>query len=29
MADALIAWGDDADAFYARPSFTAIGWVSE
>jgi len=29
MAEALIAWGEDADAFYARPSFTAIGWVSE
>jgi hypothetical protein len=28
MAEALIAWGEDADAFYARPSFTAIGWVS-
>lgn len=29
MAEALIAWGEDADAFYARPSFTAIGWVTE
>jgi SAM-dependent methyltransferase len=29
MAEVLIAWGKDADAFYARPSFTAIGWVSE
>ena len=27
MAEALIAWGDDPDAFYARPSFTAIGWA--
>jgi ubiquinone/menaquinone biosynthesis C-methylase UbiE len=27
MADALIAWGEAPDAFYARPSFTAIGWA--
>jgi SAM-dependent methyltransferase len=27
MAEALIAWGEDPDAFYARPSFTAIGWA--
>jgi SAM-dependent methyltransferase len=27
MAEALIAWGEAPDAFYARPSFTAIGWV--
>ena len=27
MAKALIAWGEAPDAFYARPSFTAIGWA--
>jgi len=27
MADALIAWGEAPDAFYARPSFTAIAWA--
>jgi ubiquinone/menaquinone biosynthesis C-methylase UbiE len=27
MAEALIAWGDAPDAFYARPVFTAIGWA--
>jgi hypothetical protein len=27
MAEALIAWGEAPDAFYARPGFTAIGWV--
>jgi SAM-dependent methyltransferase len=27
IADALITWGDAADAFYARPVFMAIGWV--
>jgi ubiquinone/menaquinone biosynthesis C-methylase UbiE len=27
MAEALIAWGEAPDAFYARPTFTAIGWV--
>jgi SAM-dependent methyltransferase len=27
MAEALIAWGKNPDAFYARPAFTAIGWV--
>ena len=27
MAKALTAWGEAPDAFYARPSFTAIGWV--
>ena len=27
MAGALIAWGEVPDAFYARPAFTAIGWV--
>ena len=27
MAEAIIAWGDAPDAFYARPGFTAIGWV--
>jgi SAM-dependent methyltransferase len=26
-AEALVAWGEAPDAFYARPSFTAIGWV--
>ena len=28
MAQALVAWGERPDAFYARPTFTAIGWVS-
>jgi ubiquinone/menaquinone biosynthesis C-methylase UbiE len=28
MGRALIDWGEAPDAFYARPSFTAIGWVS-
>ena len=27
MAKALIAWGEAPDAFYALPSFTAIGWA--
>ena len=27
IAEALIAWGDAPDAFYARPTFMAIGWV--
>jgi ubiquinone/menaquinone biosynthesis C-methylase UbiE len=27
MAEALIAWGDAPDAFYARPGFSAIGWA--
>jgi SAM-dependent methyltransferase len=27
MAEALIAWGEHPDAFYARPSLTAIGWA--
>lgn len=27
IAEALIAWGEAPDAFYARPAFTAIGWV--
>jgi ubiquinone/menaquinone biosynthesis C-methylase UbiE len=27
MAEALITWGEAPDAFYARPGFTAIGWV--
>jgi ubiquinone/menaquinone biosynthesis C-methylase UbiE len=27
MAEALISWGEAADAFYARPGFTAIGWA--
>jgi ubiquinone/menaquinone biosynthesis C-methylase UbiE len=27
MAKALIAWGDAPDAFFARPTFTAIGWT--
>ena len=27
MAEALIAWGEAPDAFYARPVFTAIGWI--
>jgi SAM-dependent methyltransferase len=27
MAKALIAWGEDLDAFFARPAFTAIGWA--
>jgi SAM-dependent methyltransferase len=27
IAEALAAWGEAPDAFYARPSFTAIGWV--
>ena len=26
IADALVAWGDDPDAVYTRPVFTAIGW---
>ena len=28
IAKAHIAWGEAPDAFYARPSFTAIGWVA-
>lgn len=27
MAEALAAWGEAPDAFYARPCFTAIAWV--
>lgn len=27
MAEALMAWGEAPDAFYARPAFTAIGWA--
>lgn len=27
MADALIAWGESPDVFYARPGFTALGWA--
>jgi len=27
MAEAIVAWGDAPDAFYARPGFTATGWV--
>ena len=27
MAAALTAWGDDPDAFYARPVYQAIGWA--
>jgi hypothetical protein len=27
IAEALVAWGEAPDAFYARPSFTAIGWA--
>jgi SAM-dependent methyltransferase len=27
MAEALMAWGDAPDAFYARPGFTALGWA--
>jgi len=27
MADALTAWGDNPDAFYARPVYQAIGWA--
>jgi ubiquinone/menaquinone biosynthesis C-methylase UbiE len=27
IAEALIAWGEAPDAFYARPSFTAIAWA--
>ena len=27
MAEALVAWGEDPDAFYARPGFTAIAWA--
>jgi ubiquinone/menaquinone biosynthesis C-methylase UbiE len=27
MAEAIIAWGDAPDAFYARPGFSAIGWA--
>jgi ubiquinone/menaquinone biosynthesis C-methylase UbiE len=27
IAEALIAWGEAPDAFYARPVFTANGWV--
>src|SRR5262245_32439269 len=27
IAEALLAWGEAPDAFYARPTFTAIGWV--
>jgi len=27
MAEAIIAWGEAPDAFYARPRFTAVGWA--
>jgi SAM-dependent methyltransferase len=27
IAEALIAWGEGPDAFYARPAFWALGWV--
>jgi ubiquinone/menaquinone biosynthesis C-methylase UbiE len=27
MAEALSAWGEAPDAFYARPAFSAIGWA--
>ena len=27
LGEALIAWGEAPDAFYARPVFTVIGWV--
>jgi len=27
IAEALIAWGEAPDAFYARPVFTALGWA--
>ncbi len=27
MAEALMVWGDDPDAVYAQPVFTAIGWA--
>src|SRR5262245_28992967 len=27
MSEALMAWGDVPEAFYARPVFTAIGWA--
>jgi hypothetical protein len=27
IAEALLAWAEAPDAFYARPTFTAIGWV--
>jgi SAM-dependent methyltransferase len=27
IAKAIVAWGEAPDAFYARPGFTAIGWV--
>ena len=27
IADALMTWGEAADAFYARPAFMAIGWT--
>jgi hypothetical protein len=27
IADALIGWGEAPDAFYARPTFMAIGWI--
>jgi hypothetical protein len=27
MAEALTAWGEHPDAFYARPGLTAIGWA--
>jgi hypothetical protein len=28
MARAVQAWGEAADAFYARPVFLVVGWVS-
>jgi hypothetical protein len=27
IGQALLAWGEAPDAFYARPAFTAIGWA--
>jgi hypothetical protein len=27
IAEALIAWGEAPNAFFARPGFTAIGWA--
>ena len=27
IAEAIFAWGESPDAFYARPGYTAIGWA--
>lgn len=27
IAEALVAWGDDPDAVFARPTFMAVGWT--